>query len=63
MDTSRPWIGSANQRYHFLTELYMHLADELMNIPNRLEVRIAPDGRVMINGLAELKDLRALIDN
>lgn len=63
VDTSRPWIGSANQRYHFLTNRYIHLSDELTNIPNRLEVRIAPDGRVMINGLAELKDLRALFDN
>ncbi|WP_338552775.1 4Fe-4S single cluster domain-containing protein [Paenibacillus sp. KS-LC4] len=62
LDTSRPWVGSANQRYHFLTDRYLDLKESLTDIPNRLEVRITPDGRVMINGLAELKDLRALLD-
>ncbi|WP_341279243.1 4Fe-4S single cluster domain-containing protein [Paenibacillus sp. FSL H8-0537] len=62
LDTSRPWVGSANQRYHFLTDRYSDLKEKLTDIPNRLEVRITPDGRVMINGLAELKDLRALLD-
>ncbi|MGG4145499.1 4Fe-4S single cluster domain-containing protein [Paenibacillus algorifonticola] len=62
LDTSRPWVGSANQRYHFLTDRYIDLKEKLTDIPNRLEVRITPDGRVMINGLAELKDLRALLD-
>lgn len=52
LDLSRPWVGSANQRYHFLTERYRHLASELSQIPNRLEVRIHPDGTVLINGLA-----------
>lgn len=57
LDTSRPWIGSANQRYHFLTDRYRHLADELSAIPNRLEVRITPDGKVSVNGLAGKQDL------
>ncbi|RXZ84841.1 radical SAM protein [Paenibacillaceae bacterium] len=60
LDTSRPWVGSSNQRYHFLTDCYTHLQDELTSIPNRLEVRLNPDGRVMINGLAEVHHLEAL---
>ena len=60
LDTSRPWIGSSNQRYHFLTDRYLYLEKQLNNIPNRLEVRLAPDGRVSVNGLAKMKDLEAL---
>lgn len=60
LDTSRPWVGSSNQRYHFLTDRYLHLKEQLMQIPNRLEVRLAPDGRVLVNGLAEVRDLEAL---
>ncbi|WP_055107114.1 hypothetical protein [Paenibacillus ihumii] len=60
VDTSRPWVGSSNQRYHFLTERYAHLQEQLTEIPNRPEVRLAPDGRVMVNGLAEVKDLEDL---
>ncbi len=61
LDTSRPWIGSRNQRYHFLTERYRHLEERLQHIPNRLEVRLAPDGRVAVNGLAEVEQLEALL--
>ncbi|QJC50283.1 radical SAM protein [Paenibacillus albicereus] len=60
LDTSRPWIGSSNQRYHFLTDRYKSLEPVLKDIPNRLEVRIQPDGRVTANGLAEMTDLDAL---
>jgi anaerobic ribonucleoside-triphosphate reductase activating protein len=51
-DTSRPWLGSSNQWYHFLTPRYRHLEAELGDIPNRLEIRLQPDGKVFINGLA-----------
>ena len=60
LDTSRPWVGSSNQRYHFLSDRYASLKDDLKAIPNRLEVRLSPDGRVMANGLAEVEDLEAL---
>ena len=51
LDLSRPWVGSGNQRYHFLTERYRHLEPELTSIPQRLEVRVHPDGRLEINGM------------
>lgn len=61
VDFSRPWVGSSNQRFHFLTDRYAHLADEISSIPNRIEVRMKPDGRILINGLAVTEDMSALI--
>jgi anaerobic ribonucleoside-triphosphate reductase activating protein len=60
-DFSRPWVGSANQRYHFLTSRYAHLAERLTTIPNRLEVRLYSDGRIEINGLAAPEAMRGLV--
>jgi len=63
LDLSRPWVGSSNQRYYFLSDRYRHLATELDQIPNRLEVRLQPDGQVLINGMATAADLEALLVN
>jgi anaerobic ribonucleoside-triphosphate reductase activating protein len=60
-DTSRPWVGSSNQRYHFLTPRYQHLESKVTDIPNRLEIRVQSDGRVFINGLASSETLDHLI--
>ena len=59
-DLSRPWVGSSNQRYHFLTPRYKDLEATLHQITNGIEVRIAPDGRVFINGMLASKDLYGL---
>lgn len=61
VEFTRPWVGSSNQRFHFLTDRYAHLAHVLESVPNRIEVRIGPDGRVLINGLAATEDMNALI--
>lgn len=61
LDLSRPWVGSSNQRYHFLTDRYRHLEPELASIPQRLEVRVHPDGRLEINGMITDADLAALL--
>jgi anaerobic ribonucleoside-triphosphate reductase activating protein len=63
LSLSRPWIGSSNQRYHFLTSRYKHLASNLESIPNRIEVRLKPDGRMFVNGLGDIDDMRSLIKN
>jgi anaerobic ribonucleoside-triphosphate reductase activating protein len=55
-DGSRPWVGSSNQRYHFLTQRYASLEPELKSIPNRMEVRLGPDGSVSVNGLVVTED-------
>lgn len=60
-DLSRPWVGSSNQRYHFLTSRYRHLEPVLESIPNRLEVRLQPNGTVMINGMGDFQAARELL--
>ena len=62
-DTSRPWVGSSNQRYHFLTDRYRHLEVELNTIKNKIEVRIRPDGRILINGMADIDDISQLLEH
>jgi anaerobic ribonucleoside-triphosphate reductase activating protein len=51
-DCSRPWIGSANQRFHFLTDKYKNLETSLPSMRNRIEIRISPHGAVSVNGMA-----------
>lgn len=60
-DLSRPWIGSKNQQYRFLTDFYKHLEDSLVSIPNKLEIRLMPDGTITANGMAEDFDLHMLL--
>lgn len=50
-DQSRPWVGSSNKRFIFLTSRYRHLEAVLNEIPNGLELRISPEGAVTINGM------------
>lgn len=59
-DTTRPWVGSTNQRFWFLTDRYASLAGDLALLPNRLEVRLRPDGTVFVNGMARPAQLRAI---
>lgn len=54
LDFSRAWVGSRNQRYHFLTERYAQLADRVIETPNRIEIRIGPNGNIIAGGLAPL---------
>jgi anaerobic ribonucleoside-triphosphate reductase activating protein len=46
-DTTRRWIGSTNQRVHFLTERYN--LDERWRKPNTLEIRLI-NGELTVNG-------------
>lgn len=47
-DTARRWIGSTNQRIHFLTDRY-RADDPCWRQPNTLEVRLR-DGELSVNG-------------
>ena len=60
-DLSRPWVGSTNQRYHFLTERYRNMQQSLGEIPNRLEIRMSANGSVLINGMANSGVLDTLV--
>jgi len=59
-DHRRPWVGSTNQRFHFLTSRYRDLEPHLSAIRDRLEIRLGPDGSVWINGMADVAALTAL---
>lgn len=58
-EPSRPWVGSANQRFHFLTDRY---DESIFTTPNRLELTIAPDGAIELNGFATTEALEALLE-
>lgn len=57
---SRPWAGSANQRFHFLSPRYRHLEGKLSDFANGIEVRLLANGAVFINGMMTKEELDAL---
>jgi anaerobic ribonucleoside-triphosphate reductase activating protein len=61
-DLLRPWVGSTNQKFHFLTNRYRHLEESLAGIPDRLEVRVSPTGQIAVNGWATIDRIDALLD-
>ena len=61
-DLSRPWVGSRNQRYLFLTERYR--MEDVLRCENRVELRMDGQGAVRINGMGDFEALeRLLCDN
>lgn len=60
-DDSRPWVGSTNQCFHFLTNRYRPLAPALTAAPDRIEVRVGRTGEVLLNGWANVDQLNALL--
>lgn len=53
-DFSRPWVGSKNQRYHFLTDRF---DESIFKYKNKVEVNIQKNGVVFINGMGDFKKL------
>jgi len=58
-DLSRPWIGSDNQRYHFLSNRYDE--NSLYGARNQIEVRINSDGSLFINGMGDFSKIKNFI--
>ncbi len=56
-DLSRPWIGSSNQRYIFLSNRYK--LRDIMKYRNRVEIRISEDGRLVMNGMGNFETLKS----
>ncbi len=54
-DFSRPWVGSKNQRYHFLSDRYNESV--LKNYKNHIEVNVQKNGVVFINGMGDFDSL------
>jgi anaerobic ribonucleoside-triphosphate reductase activating protein len=60
-DRERPWVGSTNQRFHYLTDRYRHLEAGLGALADRIELRVTPSGDVSLNGWATLDQLDTLL--
>lgn len=61
-DLIRHWAGSANQRFHFLTNRYRHLEQRLAAMHDRLELWIAPSGSIAVNKWAPVEKLGGLLE-
>jgi len=60
LDYSRPWCGSSNQRYHFLTDRYN---DEIFSkYKNKVEINIYSNGVVFMNGMGNFDDIMQKVD-
>lgn len=59
-DYSRPWVGSSNKRYHFLSSRYRKIKSDYMTTPNRLEITVTVNGKVLVNGMASSEILSAI---
>lgn len=58
-DLSRPWVGSSNQQYRFLTNRYSE--NDITNVHNQIEVRISPNGKTLINGMGNFEKIKNLM--
>ena len=54
-DFKRPWVGSSNQKYHFLTSRYNE--GILNKYKNRIEINIKKNGTIFINGMGDFEAL------
>lgn len=61
IDTDRPWVGSKNQEFHFLTERY---SEETLfrSAKDGLEIKVLESGEVQINGWATDSQLENLFE-
>ena len=59
-DFSRPWVGSKNQRYHFLTDRYNEKI--LTEYHNKIEINIQKNGLIFINGMGDFENFTRNLD-
>ena len=59
-DYSRPWCGSSNQRYHFLTDRYNE--DIFKKYKNKVEVNISENGQIFMNGMGNFDEILRKVD-
>ncbi len=57
-DFSRPWAGSKNQRFLFLTKRYS--MEDVMACKNCVELRVGGDGVLRVNGMADFDALQGM---
>jgi len=62
LDHTRPWVGSTNQQFHFLTHRYATMSGTLsMAHRDRVEIRVNADGGIAVNGWADVDTLDTLL--
>ena len=59
-DYSRPWSGSSNQRYHFLTDRYNE--EIFAKYKNKIEVNISKNGQIFMNGMGNFDEILQKVD-
>lgn len=59
-DYSRPWCGSSNQRYHFLTNRYNEEIFTKYN--NKVEINISKNGQIFMNGMGNFAEILRKVD-
>lgn len=59
-DYSRPWCGSSNQRYHFLTDRYNE--DIFTKYKNKVEINISKNGQIFMNGMGNFDEILRKVD-
>jgi len=59
-DYSRPWVGSKNQNYHFLTKRYT--PEILKKYKNKVEINISENGMIFINGMGDFEKFSKNLD-
>ena len=59
-DYSRPWVGSKNQNYHFLTDRFDK--NIINKYKNKIEINIDKNGIIFINGMGNIKKITKKLD-
>jgi anaerobic ribonucleoside-triphosphate reductase activating protein len=59
LDQSRPWLGSGNQNFHFLSDRY---SAKDVKFRDALEICIKTDGSVSLNGWAPTSQIEELME-
>lgn len=60
VDYSRPWCGSSNQNYHFLTDRYNN--EIFTKYKNKIEINIAKNGTIFVNGMGDFDKIQHKLD-
>ena len=60
LDYSRPWCGSSNQRYHFLSDRYNESI--FYEYKNKVEINISKNGQIFMNGMGDFDKILQQID-
>lgn len=62
LPTSMPLIGSSNQNMHFLTSRYIHIKEDIVESPKKIEFHILPDSTVMVNGNIDSEYIKNILN-